>query len=457
MTDYIKIKRGLDIPVNGSPEARIIRDVVSHTIEIKPTDFRNLVPKLLVREGDKVLAGTPVFADKMRPEILFASPVSGTVSAIVRGDKRKLLAVRIDADGERQNKVTKVPELGSLTRDEVISLMLENGLWPFVQQRPYGIIANPKDTPVNIFISGFNSNPLAADYDFSLKDDFAAIQQGVDVLNKLLPGGVHFSLNAANHASSPFHKLERVKFHTFDGPHPAGNVGVQINHIAPVNKGEVTWCVDLALVAVIGRFFATGIYDTTRLVAVGGPCAAQKGYVRCVPGMMMKDIADLAGTDGVKDHKGQDIRFISGSVLTGTNAGTEGSLGFFDTQITLIAEGRYNELFGWAKPFRSKHSISHAYFSWLCPKKKYDMDTNLNGGPRAFVATGEYSKVFPMDIYPVQLLKACLAGDIEKMEELGIYEVVEEDFALCEYICPSKISIQSIITDAIAMMLKEMC
>ncbi|MBQ0006884.1 MAG: NADH:ubiquinone reductase (Na(+)-transporting) subunit A, partial [Alistipes sp.] len=181
------------------------------------------------------------------------------------------------------------------------------------------------------------------------------------------------------------------------------------------------------------------------------------GYIKCLPGMMMKDIADLAGSDGVKEHKGQEVRYISGSVLTGTNVGVEGSLGIFDTQITLMAEGRYNELFGWAKPFRSKHSISRAYFSWLCPKKKYNMDTNLNGGPRAFVATGEYRKVFPTDIYPVHLLKACLAGDIEKMEELGIYEVVEEDFALCEYVCPSKINIQTIIRDAIAMMLKEMC
>ncbi len=457
MTDYIKIKTGLDVPINGSPETRMIRDVVSHSIEIKPTDFRNLVPKLLVREGDRVLAGTPVFADKMRPEIKFASPVSGTVSAIVRGDKRKLLAVRVDADGERQSKTVNVPKLNSLNREQIIELMLENGLWPFIQQRPYGIIANPADTPKGIFISGFNTNPLAADYDYSLKDDFDAIQTGVDVLYKLLPEGIHFSLNTANHASSPFHKLERVKFHVFDGPHPAGNVGVQIHHIAPVNKGEVVWCVELALVAVIGRFFTTGIYNASRIVAVGGPCAAQKGYIKCLPGMMMKDIADLAGSDGVKEHEGQEVRYISGSILTGTNVGAGGSLGIFDTQITLIAEGRYNELFGWAKPFRSKHSISRAYFSWLCPKKKYNMDTNLNGGPRAFVTTGEYRKVFPMDIYPVHLLKACLAGDIEKMEELGIYEVVEEDFALCEYVCPSKINIQTIIRDAIAMMLKEMC
>ncbi|MBQ0006444.1 MAG: NADH:ubiquinone reductase (Na(+)-transporting) subunit A, partial [Alistipes sp.] len=334
MTDYIKIKRGLDVPINGCPETRVIRDVVSHSIEIKQTDFRNLVPKLLVREGDRVLAGTPVFADKMRPEIKFASPVSGTVAAIVRGDKRKLLAVRVDADAERQSKTVNVPKLNSLKREQIIELMLENGLWPFIQQRPYGIIANPADTPTGIFISGFNTNPLAADYDYSLKDDFDAIQTGVDVLYKLLPEGIHFSLNTSNHASSPFHKLERVKFHVFDGPHPAGNVGVQIHHIAPVNKGEVVWCVELALLAVIGRFFTTGIYNASRFVAVGGPCAAQKGYIKCLPGVMMKDLADLAGSDGVTAHEGQEGRYISGSVLTGTNGGGEGSRGIFDTQIT---------------------------------------------------------------------------------------------------------------------------
>jgi len=388
--------------------------------------------------------------------VLFASPVSGTVSAIVRGEKRKLLAVRIDADQQRQNKVTEIPELASLDVSKVKALMLAGGLWPCIQQRPYGIVANPADTPKNIFISGFNTNPLSADYDFSLKDDFDSIQKGVDVLNKLIPGEVHFSLSASTQASSPFHKLERVIFHAFDGPHPAGNVGVQINHIAPVNKGEAVWCVDLALVAVIGRFFEKGIYDTTRLVAVGGPCVKTPGYVKCIPGMAMKEIADLVCQDSEKSHDGMDVRYISGSVLTGKNVGADGSLGFADTQITLLSEGNYHEAFGWAKPFRAKHSVSHAYFSWLCPKKKYNMDTNLNGGPRAFVATSEYGKVFPMDIYPVELLKACIAGDIDKMEQLGIYEVVEEDFALCEYICPSKINIQSIITEGIATMLKEM-
>ena len=291
----------------------------------------------------------------------------------------------------------------------------------------------------------------AANPEFALREDLEHIQTAVNALNKLTDGGVHFSLNSENYSGTPFHKVENVIQHTFTGKHPAGNVGVQIHHISPIRKGETVWTVSLLMLAAIGKLFNTGKYDLKRKVAVTGPKAINPAYVEAYPGMAIKDVQEFYNAS-------ENLRFVSGDVLTGTNVGANGFLGFFDNQVTILEEGDKYELFGWAKPFRpSLFSASRTYFSWLTPNKKYDMDTNLHGGPRAFVVNDVYSKVLPMNLYPVYLLKACLANDIDKMEKFGIYEVLEEDLALCEYVCPSKIYIQQIITEGIALMLKEMC
>ena len=268
---------------------------------------------------------------------------------------------------------------------------------------------------------------------------------------RLTKGRVHVSFNRENYSGTPLHKLENIVPHIFGGKHPAGNVGVQISHVSPIVKGDVVWTVSLMMTAAIGKLFNTGKYDVSRMVAVTGPKAVDPSYVKGIAGMSMKDIAEYY------DNSNDDIRFISGDVLTGTNIGKDGFLGFFDNQVTLIKEGTECEILGWAKPFRTgQFSASKAYFSWLTPKKEYDMDTNTHGEPRAFVLSSVYSKVLPMDIFPVYLLKACLANDIDKMEKFGIYEVIEEDLALCEFVCPSKIGIQSILSDGINLMLKEM-
>ncbi len=457
MVNYIKLKRGLNIPIEGIPSANIIKSVVSETVAVKPTDFRNLIPKLMVKEGDSVKAGTVLFVDKKRPEIKFTSPASGTVSEIIRGEKRKLLEVRIKADAQTDYVRFDLPKIQDLTQDQIVNTLLESGLWACVRQRPYGIIANPESKPKAVYISSFDTAPLAADYDFTLKEDMAAIQNGIDVFNRLVPKAVHMGLNAKTHASSPFHKLNGVEFHTFDGPHPAGNVGVQINHVCPINKGETVWTVTMQHLAFIGRLFSEGIVDMRKTIAVGGPRISTPGYVKCLAGMPVKDIASLVNDNVTKLQENCDVRFISGNILTGTNVGKDGYLGFYDDCISVITEGTYHEYFGWAKIFRpKKFSFASTYFSWLTPGKRYKMDTNLNGGVRAFVMSNSYAKVLPMDIYPVYLLKAILAQDIDKMEQLGIYEVVEEDFALCEYIDPSKNEIQKIISDGIDQMIKEM-
>lgn len=451
MSNNIDLKKGLDIPISGAAAPKTRMAIVPDVVAVKPTDFRALKPKLLVREGDKVLAGSPVLADKESPEILFTSPVSGTVTEIVRGEKRKLLEIRIKADASQEYLDFGVTNAASLDADQVKALLMKSGLWPAFIQRPYGIIANPALKPKAIFVSAFSTAPLAADTDYILRDELNNIQTAVNAIAKLTDGGVHVSLNADNASGTPFHKLENVIFHTFSGKHPAGNVGVQIHHISPIMKGETVWTISPVMLAAIGRLLNTGRYDMGRLIAVTGPKAIEPAYVKGLPGISMKDLK------GFYDNSVSDIRFISGDVLTGENVGEDGFLGFYDTQVTLIKEGNEHELLGWARPFRTKQfSTSHTYFSWLTPKKKYDMDTNLHGGPRAFVMSDVYSKVLPMDIYPVYLTKACLAGDIDKMEEFGIYEVLEEDLALCEYVCPSKIEIQSIISDGIALMMKEM-
>lgn len=452
MSDHIKLKKGLDIPISGEALCKVTKTVKPGIVAVKPTDFRGVVPRLLVKEGDSVKAGTPLFADKTNPEVVFVSPVSGTVDAVVRGEKRKLLAVTVKSDGQNEAVHHEVPSIDKLDRAAIVKLLLESGVWPCIKQRPYGIIANPAVAPKSIFISAMPTAPLAADLDFALAMDFDAIQAGIKALGKLTTGGVHLSISQKDYAGSDFHKLEGVILHQFDGPHPAGNVGVQINHISPINKGEYVWTVDMFLVAVIGRLFLKGVYDAHRMIAVAGPAAKNPSYVEVPCGVSMQDIAEY-----FDDSKGT-VRVVSGDVLSGENVGPDGFLGFYDNLVSLVPEGNYYEMFGWCKPLRlHKFSFSRSYWSWLCPRsRKYDMDTNLNGGPRAFVVSDTYGKVLPMDIYPVYLFKAILAGNIEKMEELGIYEIIEEDVALCEFVDPSKIEIQSIVSKGIDLMIKEM-
>lgn len=451
MSNYIHLRKGLNIPVSGKAEARIGKTIVPDIVAVKPTDFRNMTPKLLVKEGDAVKAGSPVFCDKYRQEILFTSPCSGTVESVVRGEKRKLLEIRIKADKTNEHLQFQTVDINKASREDIVRLLLESGMWPAFKQRPYGIIPNPNDTPRDIFISGFNTAPLAADLSFTLKNELDNIQTGINAIAKLTKGKVYLSLSADEAYVSPFKNLKGVSQYSFSGPHPAGNVGVQIHHIAPVNKGETVWTIDLHLLAVIGKLFSKGICDMTKTVAITGPRALKPEYVVMPFGSSVKCISEY-----IDKSKG-DVRIISGDILSGEKIAEDGFLGFYNNQITLLEEGNKCEMFGWMKIFRpKKFSVSRSYFSWLTPKKQYDMDTNLNGGPRAFVVSGLYEKVVPMDILPVYLLKAILAGDIDKMEELGIYEVIEEDLALCEYVCPSKIEVQSILSSGIDLMLKEM-
>ena len=447
MSNDINLKKGLDIPISGNAARKVVKKVIPDVIAVKPGDFKGFSPRLLVREGDRVLAGSPLLADKLNPSLLLTSPVSGTVAQVVRGDKRKLLAVLVNADKEQEYVDFGPSNPAVLDEGAVKELLLKSGLWPALVQRPYGTLADTAVKPKSIFISAFSTAPLAPDTDFTLGDRFADVQAGVTALSRLTDGGVHLSLCRDNYSGTPFHKIEGAIVHVVSGPHPAGNVGVQISHISPIMKGETVWTVPILMVAAIGRLINTGKIDLMRKVAVTGPAATQPAYVEALPGTPVKEITEV----------GEDVRVIGGDVLTGEILGPDGYIGFYDDQLTLLKEGRERELLGWAKPFRPKvHSTSMCYFSWLTPRKKYDMDTNLHGGPRAFVETKCFEDVTPMDIYPIYLIKACLAGEIEKMEKFGIYEVLPEDLALCDYVDPSKNDIQDIIRKGIDLMIKEM-
>ncbi len=449
MSEIIRFKKGLNIKLKGAAEKILIPGTPAGRYAVKPIDFPGLVPKLLVKPGDEVKAGSSLFFDKNAAEIKFASPVSGKVVDVVRGERRRILEVIIEEQGrEYVNFGAAKPD--SLSAEEIKARLLDSGLWPVIRQRPYHIVAIPGQEPKSIFISGFDTSPLAPDYDFVMHNsDMKEFQLGIDVLGRLTNGKVNLVLDATNISGSVMRGVNGVVTHYVKGPHPAGNVGVQIHHIDPVNKGEVVWYVNLQDVSAIGRLFSEGVYRHDRIIALAGSEVLKPSYHRIRSG------ASISSTITGNIRPG-DVRYISGNVLTGTTVTDKGFLGFYDNMITVIPEGKYHEFFGWISPGFSKFSFTRAFGSSILPRKEYVLDTNMHGGERAFVLTGMYEKVLPMDIYPMQLLKSILVNDIDMMENLGIYEVAEEDFALCEYICPSKIEIQALIRKGLDLMIREM-
>ncbi len=449
MSKVIKIKKGLNISMLGTAEKIIKKADQAEFYAIKPTDFKGIRPKLVVKAGDKVKAGTPLFFDKFQPEVQFTAPVSGEVVEINRGERRVILEIVIKADSNIEYEEFDVKNPKDLSREEIIGVLQQSGLWPAIRQRPYSTIANSNDRPKAIFISAFDSAPLAPDMDYVVKDCVDCFQTGIDVLKKLTEGIIHLNINADYPAAETFTKAKGVQINQFTGPHPSGNVGIQINKIDPINKGDIVWYTYPQEIVSIGRLFQKGIYDATKIIALTGSEVKSPKYYKIINGASIKNLVQNNVNDG-------ELRYISGNVLTGSKISSDGYVGFYDNQITVIPEGKYHEFFGWAVPGFKKYTASRTFLSWLIPGKKYRLDTNLHGGERAYVMSDEYDKVFPMDIYPVQLIKSILIEDIDKMEQLGIYEVDEEDFALCEYVCTSKIEVQSIIRKGLDLMKKEM-
>ena len=449
MSKVIKLKKGLDIKLNGEAEKVVKAGGKCDFYALKPTDFRTLTPKLTVKVGDVVKAGDALFIDKANPGIKFTAPVSGCIEAINRGERRKLLEVVIKADTEIAYADFGKADVNQLSREEIITRLLESGTWPLIIQRPYGILANPEITPKAVFISAFDTAPLAPDFEWILKEEGKNLQAGIDCMQKLCNGNVNLGIKEGTPQNSVSKQLKNVNITYFEGPHPAGNVGIQINHVSPINKGEYVWTVNIQDLAIIGRLFTEGRFDARKTIVLCGSEVKEPAYYKTILGAHI----DCLTANKLKNAVHQ--RIISGNVLTGDKVSNRGFLGFYANQITVIPEGDSYEFLGWATPGFNKFSASKLFPSFLCPNKHYTLDANYHGERRAFVVSGQYEKVLPMDIFPVYLLKAILAGDIDKMEQLGIYEVLPEDMALCEFVCTSKTPVQKILEDGIILMMKE--
>ena len=448
MSKSVRLSRGLNINLLGDAD-KVYASVKNHEIyALKPTDFHGLTPKLTVKVGDSVLAGSIIFFDKYNEKIKFCSPVSGTIQDIVRGDKRRILEVIIKSNSEVKYVSHSPANPKDLSREQIIDHMLERGVWPFIRQKPYDIIANPSDMPKSIFISAFKSGPLAIDNDFALYGMDELFQKGLDIISKLTNGKTHLNLDGNTNSSKVFSDAKGVELNSFSGPHPAGNVGIQIHHLDPINKGDIVWYLEPQDIIIIARLFNEGKYDVSRIISLCGSEVSKPRYYRTISGSC---VANLISDNVKRDNN----RIICGDVLSGKKIDKNGYLGFYDTQITVIKEGNEQEFLGWALPGINKFSMSKSYFSWLFPTRKYNIDTNMRGEERAYVVTGQYEKVLPMDIFPQQLVKAIMIEDIDLMEKLGLYEVGPEDFALCEFVCTSKIEVQSLIRHGLDILRKE--
>ncbi len=448
MSKDIKIKKGLTIRLKGEADKTLSNAPRSRTFAIRPSDFHLITPKMVVKEGAKLQAGDVLFYSKAKEEIKFVSPVSGTLTKIERGAKRVITELLIEADQQDVYKDFGIANPDSMEPEAIKKHLLASGCWPFIKQRPYDVIANPDVTPKAIFVSAYATAPLAADYDFSLQGKEKQLQTAVTALSKLTEGPVHIAIGKIG--NSPFADLKDCVIHRVSGPHPAGNVGTQIAKLDPINKGETVWTVSAQDLVIIGELFTTGKFNAERVIALSGSSVKTPKYYTTKIGA---EVATFIYDSGLN---GENERAISGDVLTGKKISVKGHLGYYNNTVSVIPEGDDYDFMGWMKPIANKISVSRAMtLSWMFPKKNFNLSTNTNGEHRAFVVTGNYEEIFPMDIYPLQILKACMVQDLDQMEVLGMYEVAPEDFALTEFICVSKQPHQEIIRKGLDLMYKE--
>lgn len=448
MKTLYKIKKGLDLKLEGEASSTLVELAQSEEYAVMPTDFPGIMPRTVVKEGDKVLAGDALFVDKATERIKFVSPVSGTVIGVERGERRKLLRFRVKADKEQVYKDFGVNDASKFSGEEMKQLLLESGLFAFLRQRPYDVIATPTDQPKAIFISTFSKMPLAADFSFVSKGQEADFKEGVKALSRITK--VHLGISPAQ-INSELLPVSEAEVSVFDGPNPSGNVGVHINHVAPVNKGEVVWTLGADLTIVLGRLLRTGKLQLKRRIAVAGSQVKEPRYVETFIGTPLCDV--LKGQLETTEH----VRIINGNPFVGYKSEIDDFLGAFSTEVCAIPEGdNVDEAFGWIAPRLNDYSTSHSYFSWLLGKNRaYNLDCRIKGGERHMIMSAEYEKVFPMDIYPSYLVKAIIAGDIDRQEALGMYEVAPEDFAVAEFIDSSKLELQRIVREGLEVLRKE--
>lgn len=448
MANVVKLRKGLEINLKGKAKEKKLPTRDSQEYGLVPDFFVGVTPKVVVRPGDHVLAGDPLFVNKACPEVNFASPVSGTVTEVMRGQRRRVLCVKVKADEKQEYRDFGVRDTGSLDADKVKKALLEAGLFGYINQLPYAVSTTPDTTPSGIFVSALRDMPLAGDFEFELQGNEDAFQTGITALSKIAPVSLGIGIEQKSTALTA---VQNAKLNVFDGPCPAGNVGVQINNVSPVSKGETVWTVDPTAVIFIGRLFLTGKVDLRRTIAVAGSQVVEPAYTEVLVGAALSDILDgrLVNTE--------HIRIINGNPLTGRVSSQDDYLGAHTSEVTVIPEGDdKNELLGWILPRTNEFSVSRSYFTWLQgTKKEYDLDARIKGGKRHMIMSGEYDRVLPMDIYGEYLIKSIIAGDIDKQEQLGIYEISPEDFALAEFVDSSKLPLQKIVREGLDVLRKE--
>jgi Na+-transporting NADH:ubiquinone oxidoreductase subunit A len=445
---FFKLKKGFDLNLDGAVSDKEITQRFSRTIAIQPPNFLGIapIPKLEVELGDKVKVGDPLFFDKSQPAVKFCTPVSGEVIAINRGAKRAITEIVVSVDETLEYRKWVVPSLESATREEIVSFLADSGMIPFIKRRPYNSVPSLEEVPRDIFVSTFDTSPLAPNLGWIAAGQESYLQMAVDVLQRLTPGKVHMGLNGNDILSAaPFLQLKGVQRSWFKGAHPSGNVGVQIHHVSPIGSSDIVWTMGVQELIALGKLFKDGVFSSDRVIALAGACVEKPKYIRTYLGANVSEV--MAG-----DVAYENCRIISGSALTGEQKGRDNFINAFDSLITVIEEGNYYEMFGWLLPIKPRPSISNTFPTKLLPGMTFAGDTNTHGERRAFVVTGEYEKVLPMDIYVQQLMKAILVENFEKMEGLGIYELVEEDVALCEFACTSKQPLQKILRDGLNFM-----
>ena len=445
MANVIKLRKGLDITLKGKAAETKIQLKSNGQYALVPDDFEGVTPKVVVKEGDKVQAGDALFVNKQFPEVRFASPVSGTVREVVRGERRKVLCVRVEADAQQSYVDYGKKNVASMDGKAVIEALLEAGIFGYINQLPYAVSTNPGTQPKAIFVSALRDKPLACDFEYEVEGQEADFQTGLTALSKIAKTYLGVGVG------SKLEGMKDVDVNVFDGKCPAGNVGVQVNNIDPVNKGEVVWTIgDPTVVLFIGRLFNTGKVNLTRTVALCGSEVKSPAYVDMLVG---EELATLLSNSY---DASKSVRIINGNVLTGRPTTKEGFLGAHTSEITVIPEGNdADEMLGWILPRFKQFSVNRSYFSWLCGKKEYALDARVKGGERHIIMSGEYDKVLPMDIYGEYLIKAIISGDIDRQEALGIYEVSPEDFALAEFVDSSKLELQRIVREGLNILRKE--
>ena len=449
MANVIKLHKGLNINLKGKPAQELFNVKEAAIYGLVPADFHGVTPKVVVKEQESVKAGDALFVDKNHPEVKFVSPVSGVITAVTRGERRKVLSITVAAAKEQEYVEFGKKEVSAMNGEQVKAALMEAGLFAFFVERPYAVTANPDATPKAIFVSAFDKNPLAADFEYVLQGQEKDFQTGLDALAKIAKTHLGICVCQKNPALTG---AKNVTVTAFEGANPAGNVGVQINHIDPINKGEIVWTLGAEEVIFIGRLFNNGHVDFTRTIALTGSEVKKPAYCKVKVGALLTNV--FAGNV----DKSQTLRYINGNPLTGTQTDANGFLAAHATSLTVIPEGTdTHEFLGFIMPRTNQFSTSRSYFSWLCGKKEYALDARIKGGERHMIMSGEYDKVFPMDIYPEYLVKAIIAGDIDRMEALGIYEVAPEDFAVAEFVCSSKLELQRIVRQGLDMLRKEMC